>query len=93
MDTITAVFLSALFLSSPLWLAVIIGELKSRQEAKENQRIDAIETAMRMGYDWGYEEGHLDAWREKDPNFVPKESPFSYWNIGYNYPQSKGSEK
>ena len=93
MDTMTAVFLSALFLSSPLWLAVIIGKLKSRREAKENHRLNAIETAMRMGYDWGYEEGHLDAWRENDPNFVPKESPFSYWNIGYNYPQSKGSEK
>jgi hypothetical protein len=93
MNIITEVFLSALFLSSPLWLAVIIGTLKSRREAKENQVHDMIENAMREGYDWGYEKGYLDAELEKDPNYTPSPSPFSYWNIGYNNPQHQGSEK
>lgn len=93
MNIITEVFLSALFLSSPLWLAVIIGTLKSRREAKENQVHDMIENAMREGYDWGYEKGYLDAELEKDPNYTPSQSPFSYWNIGYNKPQHQGSEK
>jgi hypothetical protein len=32
MNIITEVFLSALFLSSPLWVAVIIGKLKQGSE-------------------------------------------------------------
>lgn len=93
MNIITSVFISALFLSSPLWLAVIIGKLKSRREAKENLIHDTIENAMRRGYDWGYEKGHLDAELEKDHNYTPNESPFSYWNIGYNDLQRQGSKK
>jgi hypothetical protein len=93
MNIITSVFISALFLSSPLWLAVIIGTLKSRREAKENLIHDTIENAMRRGYDWGYAEGHLEAVMEQDPNYQLKTSPFSYWNIGYNDLQRQGSEK
>jgi hypothetical protein len=48
---------------------------------------------MREGYDWGYEKGYLDAELEKDPNYTPSPSPFSYWNIGYNDLQRQGSEK
>jgi len=79
-----ATFISALALSSPLWLAVLIGKIRTRQEAKENLIHDTIENVMRQAYDWGYAEGHLEAVMEQDPNYQIKTSPFDYWDIGYN---------
>jgi hypothetical protein len=79
MDTTTATFLSALALSSPLWLGVIAGKIKTRHENKQNQTLDMIEEALHRGYNWGYEQGRTDAELETDPNYTPNENPFTYW--------------
>ena len=80
MSTAEATFISALALSSPLWLAVIAGKIKTRREAKENQIHEMIEEALHRGYNWGYERGRLDAELEKDLDFIPNTSPFTYWS-------------
>jgi hypothetical protein len=79
MDTVDSVFLSALALSSPLWLAIIAGKIKTRHENKQNQTLDMIEEALHRGYNWGYEQGRTDAELETDTNYTPNENPFTYW--------------
>lgn len=81
MNTATATLFSALALSSPLWLAVIVGKIKTRRETKrEAQEQAAHETHLKVleqAYEWGYADGHLEAVLEQDPNYTPKPSPFS----------------
>jgi hypothetical protein len=80
MNTITATFLAALALSSPLWLAVIAGKIKTRHENKQNQIVEMIEEALHRGYSWGYEQGRTDAELETDPNYIPNKRPITYWS-------------
>ncbi len=75
-----ATFLAALALSSPLWLAVLIGKIRTRHENKQNQTLNMIEEALHRGYNWGYEQGRTDAELETDPNYIPNENPFTYWS-------------
>ena len=81
MNTATATFFSALFLSSPLWLAVIAGKIKTRRKTKRKAQEEATHAAHLKGleaaYEWGYADGHLEAILEQDPNYTPKPSPFS----------------
>ena len=84
MNTATATFFSALFLSSPLWLAVIVGKIKTyRNTKREAQEQAAHETHLKVleqAYEWGYADGHLEAILEQDPNHIPKPSPFSLFH-------------
>ena len=84
MNTAEATFISALALSSPLWLAVIVGKIKTYRNAKrEAQEQAAHETHLKVleqAYEWGYADGHLEAILEQDPNYIPKPSPFSLFH-------------
>ena len=84
MNTAEATFISALALSSPLWLAVIAGKIKTRRKAKQEAREQAAhETHLKVleqAYEWGYADGHLEAILEQDPNHIPKPSPFSLFH-------------
>jgi hypothetical protein len=79
-----ATFLAALALSSPLWLAVLIGKIRTRRKTKrEAQEQAAHETHLKVleqAYEWGYADGHLEAILEQDPNYTPKPSPFSLFH-------------
>ena len=82
MNTTTATFISALALSGPLWLAVIVGKIKTYRNAKREAREQAAhETHLKVleqAYEWGYADGHQEAIMEQDPNYTPKPSPFHY---------------
>ena len=82
MNTAEATFISALALSSPLWLAVIVGKIKTYRNAKREAQEEAAHEKHLKGieaaYEWGYADGHLEAILEQDPNYTPKPSPFHY---------------
>lgn len=82
MNTATATLFSALALSSPLWLAVIVGKIKTRRETKREAQEQATHErhikGIEAAYEWGYADGHLEAVLEQDPNYTPKTSPFHY---------------